>query len=51
MNQNLFIRELRYQTMLAICRSMVKSGALTPQVWSQTEKLLNEKYYPVFRAQ
>ena len=51
MTSDLFERELRYQTMLAICRSLTKSGGMTPEILSEAEKLLNEKYHPVFRAQ
>ena len=51
MNQQLFERELQYQTMMAICKSMQKRGIMSETDVSTAERLLNEKYQPVFRAQ
>lgn len=51
MNQQLFERETQYQTMMAICKSMQKRGAMSEADVTTAEHLLNEKYRPVFRAQ
>lgn len=51
MTQDLFDRELQYQTMMAICRRMQKQGILSDQDVADAEELLNAKYKPVFRAQ
>lgn len=50
MNQQLFERELQYQVMISICKSMQKRGILTEKDIAKAEHLLNEKYHPVFRA-
>ena len=51
MTQQLFERELQYQTMMAICKSMQKRGVMSEADVSSAENLLNEKYRPVFRTQ
>ena len=51
MTRELFDRELQYQTMMAICRSMQKQGILSDRDVRKAESLLNEKYRPEFRAQ
>ena len=50
MNQQLFERELQYHTMLSICRSMQKKGIISEKDIVETERVVNEKYRPVFRA-
>ena len=51
MNQQLFERELQYQTMMSICKSMQKRGFMSEKDVQAAESLLNEKYRPVFRVQ
>lgn len=51
MTQELFNRELQYQTMMVICRRMQKQGILSDQDVAKVENLLYDKYKPVFRAQ
>ena len=51
MTQPLFERELQYQTMMSICRSMQKRGFMSDTDVATAENLLHEKYRPVFRAQ
>lgn len=51
MTQQLFDRELQYQTMMSVCRSMQKKGVMSEKDVAAAEILLNEKYRPVFRAQ
>ena len=50
MDRELFEREKRYQTMMAIFRGMQKSGILTEADLAVAEKYLREKYQPVFVA-
>ena len=50
MGHELFEREKRYQTMLAIFRGMHKNGLLTEADLAVAEKYLREKYQPVFVA-
>ena len=50
MTDDLFKRELRYQAMISVCRSMIKKGIMGPEEFAETEAFLNEKYHPVFRA-
>ena len=50
MTQQLFERELQYQTMMSVCRVMQKNGVMTEKDVAEAERLLNEKYQPVFRA-
>lgn len=51
MTQQLFERELQYQTMMSVCRSMQNKGVLSEKDVADAERLLNEKYQPIFRAQ
>lgn len=51
MNQQLFERELQYQAMMAVCRSLQKKGIMAEPDVAEAERLLNEKYRPVFRTQ
>lgn len=51
MTQQLFDRELQYQTMMGVCRVLWDRGALSENDIVIAEFLLNEKYRPVFRAQ
>lgn len=51
MTQQLFERELQYQTMMSVCRSMQKKGILSEMDVVAAERMLNEKYQPIFRAQ
>lgn len=50
MNQQLFERELQYQTMMVICKSMQKRGTMSETDVAAAEKMLDEKYHPVFRT-
>lgn len=50
MNRQLFERELQYQIMITICKSMQKRGIISEKDIVKAEHLLNEKYHPVFRA-
>lgn len=45
-----FDREMRYQAMLSIARNMLSNGLMTSNEFAQIERLLDEKYHPVFRA-
>lgn len=49
MNQQLFECELQYQAMMAVCRSLQKKGVMAEQDVAEAERLLNEKYRPIFR--
>lgn len=51
MTQQLFDRELQYQAMMSICRSMQKKGIMSDKDVAEAERLLNEKYQPIFRAE
>ena len=39
-----FERELRYQTMLSLCRSLLKSGILSQSDFNEAERCLRAKY-------
>ena len=45
-----FERELRYQTMVAICRQLLKNGALSQADFDEAERCLRAKYQPIFPA-
>ncbi len=45
-----FERELRYQTMVAVCRAMLKQGVLSQADYEEAERCLRAKYQPVFTA-
>ena len=49
MTENLFNRELHYQSMMSICQAMRKAGAMSDEDFAKAEALLNAKYMPVFR--
>ena len=51
MTQQLFERELHYQAMMSVCRSMQKKGVMSDKDVAEAERLLNEKYQPIFRAE
>ena len=51
MTQQLFERELQYQTMMSVCRSMQKKDIMSEKDVAEAERLLNEKYQPIFRAE
>ena len=51
MTQQLFDREVQYQTMMTICKSMQKKGVMSEKDVAAAERLLYEKYRPVFRSQ
>ena len=42
-----FERELRYQTMLSICRSLLKAGILSQADFDDAERRLRAKYQPI----
>ena len=50
MTQQLFDRELQYQTMMFVCRILWNHGAMSEKDIVIAEHLLNRKYRPVFRA-
>lgn len=50
MKPELFERELRYQTMMAVCRSMRQRGVLSGEELVAVERFLREKYRPLFPA-
>ena len=45
-----FERELRYQAMVAICRQLLKNGALSQADFDEAERCLRAKYQPIFTA-
>ena len=45
-----FERELRYQTMISICRSLLKAGILSQADFDEAERYLRAKYQPIFTA-
>ena len=45
-----FERELRYQTMLSLCHSLLKSGILSQADFDEAERCLRAKYQPIFTA-
>ena len=45
-----FERELRYQTMLSLCRSHLKYGILSKADFDEVERCLRAKYQPIFTA-
>ena len=45
-----FERELRYQTMLSLCHSLLKSGILSQSDFNEAESCLRAKYQPIFTA-
>ena len=45
-----FERELRYQTMLSLCHSLLKSGILSQSDFNDAERRLRAKYQPIFTA-
>ena len=45
-----FERELRYQAMVAICRQLLKNGALSQADFDEVERCLRAKYQPIFTA-
>ena len=51
MTQQLFERELHYQAMMSVCRSMQTKGIMSDKDIAEAERLLNEKYKPIFRAE
>lgn len=51
MTQQLFDRELQYQTMMVVCRILRSYETFSDKDIVIAEFLLNEKYRPVFRAQ
>ena len=45
-----FERETRYQTMIAISRTMVNKGILSQDDFEKVEGFLREKYQPIFHV-
>ena len=43
-----FERELRDQTMVAICRQLLKNGTLSQADFDEAERCLRAKYQPIF---
>ena len=39
-----------YQTMLSLCRSLLKSGILSQSDFNEAERCLRAKYQPIFTA-
>ena len=50
MTQKGFEKEIRYQAMLSICRAMLGSGVISMDEFRSAERLLREKYQPIFSA-
>lgn len=50
MEKERFERELRYQTMMVICRSLRREGVLSEADLADAEAFLREKYQPIFVA-
>lgn len=48
MTQKGFEKEIRYQAMLSICRAMLGSGVISMDEFRSAERLLREKYQPIF---
>lgn len=48
MKPELFERELRYQTVLAICQSLRQRGVLSGDDLAVAEQYLCDKYRPLF---
>lgn len=51
MTLDLFEREKRYQTMLAISRRLLDDGIISKKEFARVESFLNEKYQPILRAE
>ncbi len=49
MNDECFEREMRYQTMMAVCLSLRRQGVLSERDFAAAETLLNDKYHPILR--
>lgn len=50
MTRKRFEKEMRYQIMLSICRSMTAQGVLSKDDAFWTERFLREKYQPIFET-
>ena len=50
MTQQGFEKEIRYQAMLSICRAMLESSVISMDEFRSAERLLREKYQPIFFA-
>ncbi len=50
MTPDQFDREVRYQTMVAISRTMLEKGLISPDDFEKIESVLREKYQPIFEA-
>lgn len=50
MTKKRFEKEMRYQIMLSICRSMATKGVLSKDDTVLVERFLCEKYQPFFEA-
>ena len=50
MTDEQFGREKRYQLILAIARKMVRDGVLSEGDFIEIERMMREKYRPVFCA-
>ena len=48
MTRKRFEKEMRYQVMLSICRSMTAQGILSKDDAAWAEHSLREKYQPIF---
>lgn len=48
MTQKGFEKKIRYQAMLSICRAMLGSGVISMDEFCSAERLLREKYQPIF---
>ena len=51
MNENLFNRELHYQSVMSICIAMRKAGTMSESDFARAEKMMYEKYKPIFRIE
>lgn len=51
MEQTLWERELRYQTMISVSRRMLSGGTITRRDLARIEDHLYKKYRPIHRAE
>jgi len=48
MPEKLFDSELRYQTIMQICRQLLGNGVLNQDEYMQAEMHFRRKYHPIF---
>lgn len=50
MKQERFERELRYQAMMNLCRTLREQGVFSDEDFTRAEQFLRKKYQPIFNA-